>query len=60
MCSVIYLINQLIGFLPFSFKYVLVAEKGFEPKNPLWADKGDGCTDVNIRCLLLSIFSDND
>ena len=37
-----YLISQLIGLIPLLSKYLLVLENGFEPKNPLYADNGDG------------------
>lgn len=33
---------QLIISILCSFKYLLVFENGFEPKNPLFAEKGDG------------------
>ncbi|KXT29098.1 putative membrane protein [Candidatus Phytoplasma oryzae] len=29
---------QLIGIILFSFKYLLVLEKGFEPKKPLFTE----------------------
>ena len=48
---------QLIGLILFSFKYSFVLLKGFDPKNPFRALKGDGCADVIIKCLGLVINS---
>ena len=43
--------DQSIGFMLFFIKKSLVFEKGFEPKNPLYAENGLGCGDSNIKCL---------
>ena len=34
--------------MPLDFKNLLVLENGFDPKNPLWADRGEGWTEVII------------
>src|SRR3989338_11275397 len=47
--------HHLIGFIAFDFKNSFVFEKGFEPKNPLYDESGEGCGDFNIRCFFSSI-----
>ena len=37
------------------FRNSFVLENGLEPKNPLWAERGLGCTDFIIKCLGLVI-----
>ena len=37
-------IYQLIGDFPRRVSISFIAENGFEPRNPRWADKGLGCT----------------
>lgn len=44
-------IFQSISFILFFFKNSLVFEKGFDPKNPCLADKGEGWADSIIKCL---------
>ena len=46
--------------MPLDFRNLLVLENGFDPKNPLWADKGEGWTEVIIKCLDVSITSSID
>ena len=36
--------------MPLSFKNSLHLENGLLPKNPLWAESGDGCADSKIKC----------
>ena len=43
--------DQSIGFMLFFIKKSLVFEKGFDPKNPLYAENGIGWCDSNIKCL---------
>ena len=38
-----------------SESWVRCLEKGFDPKKPLWADKGDGCGVAIIKCFEESI-----
>ena len=49
------MVLQSITALPLEFKNSFVLEKCLPPKNPVCADKGEGCGLSNIRCLLLSI-----
>src|SRR3989344_8740041 len=39
-----------ISFSPLAFRYSFAFENGFEPKKPLLAAKGDGCTDSMTKC----------
>jgi hypothetical protein len=49
---------QLIFDIPFLTKKSLVLENGLLPKNPLFAENGDGCGDSIIKCcgLVISFF----
>ena len=42
---------QLIGVIPWLIKYSFARLKCLLPKNPLYAERGDGCADVKTRCL---------
>ena len=44
-----------MGVNPFCNKNSFVFEKCLQPKNPLYADKGEGCTLSKTKCLLVSI-----
>lgn len=50
-------IFQSISFILWLFKKLFVLEKGFDPKKPLLADKGDGWDDSIIRWFWLLINS---
>lgn len=54
-CKHYFLSHQSIGSFPWLSRYIFVFENGFDPKNPLWAENGDGCGDVIIWCFELSI-----
>jgi hypothetical protein len=32
--------------MPFFTRYVLILEKGLDPKKPFLAERGDGCADL--------------
>ena len=42
---------QSIGFIPLAIKNSLVLENGLLPKNPLYAENGDGWADSRTKCL---------
>jgi len=44
-------ILQSIGVIPFLIKNSFVLENGLEPKKPLYAESGEGCTLVSTKCL---------
>ena len=46
---------QSIGFIPLAIKNSLVLENGLLPKNPLYAENGDGWADSRTKCLGLVI-----
>ena len=46
---------QSIGSIPFFIRYSLVFEKCLQPKNPLSAEKGEGCAAFKTKCLVSSI-----
>lgn len=46
---------QNIGDFPWLSRYIFALENGFDPKNPLWAEKGDGWGEVIIWCFVLSM-----
>lgn len=46
---------HVISSIPHCFRYSLVAENGRLPKNPLWAENGDGCGEAMIKCFVLSM-----
>ena len=48
---VIFYFDQSIGLILFFIKKLLVLENGFEPKKPLYAEKGLGWDDSIIKCL---------
>src|SRR5690606_39071246 len=48
---------QLIGGCPCAIKYSLIRKNWWLPKNPRWADNGDGCTELKTRCLWASIMA---
>ena len=47
--------SQSMGNNPLSFKNSFVLEKCLQPKKPLYADKGEGCTLSNTKCFDVSI-----
>ena len=48
-------ILQSIGVLPSRISISFVFEKCLHPKNPLSAENGDGCGDINMKCFVVSI-----
>ena len=44
-----------MGESPCFVRYALVFEKCLQPKNPLYAESGDGCAHSNTKCLDVSI-----
>ena len=44
-----------MGSIFFEIKKSLLLEKCLQPKKPLYAESGEGCTDFRIRCFLASI-----
>ena len=46
---------QLIGFFPIHSRISLNWLKGLLQKNPLSAEKGEGCADLRIKCLSVSM-----
>jgi len=51
----VFYIFQSIGSSHQSTNIELIAEKGLLPKNPLWAEKGDGWADSRTTCFSVSI-----
>ena len=49
-----YNLQSISGF-QILFKISFVLEKGLLPKNPLWAEKGEGWADSMMKCFLVSI-----
>ena len=48
--NIIISLAQSMVFSPIFAKYSLVLLKCLHPKNPLYAEKGDGCATVNTKC----------
>ena len=44
-----------MGAMPCALRYSLVLEKCLQPKNPLKAERGEGCAHSRMRCLFLSM-----
>ena len=44
-----------MGSFPFAFKYSLARLKCLFPKNPLYADNGEGWAEAKTKCLLRSM-----
>ena len=47
--------HHRISSSPCALRYSLVLLKCLFPKKPLYAERGEGCADVNTRCLLRSM-----
>src|SRR3989339_405984 len=55
LLSSLFYIHHLIGLIAFDTRYSFVFEKGFEPKNPLYDERGEGWGAFSIRCFFASI-----